>query len=205
MLNYELTMDDHLAYNEWLVSLGQKRQGMSAGFQGFLAVLLFAFGAFLITTGLSFLLMFGVWFVVLGLIALLHGPLAPLLTRIQKRKWKEMLQKNDAMKHYQGMRRVGIEAEGLRIFGPSGERMIRWNVMSHVATPTLDIFHVAPGDAIVVPRHAFRSEQQREGFLTEIERRRLGEAPLAAVTTGAWWTQGNAAIDEERQKNTLRH
>ncbi|MGC4046185.1 MAG: YcxB family protein [Armatimonas sp.] len=209
MLSYELTLDDHVAYNEWLVSLARKQQGMSTAFLTYLGICGSILGILLVLLGLPISVLLGSGFFFFGITALLAGPLSPLVMRRRRQQWKEALQKQESLQKYHGVRTVAIEADGLRSSGPTGERMIRWGAMTHATTPTLDIFHVSPYDVIVIPRHAFRSEQQREGFLAEIERRRLGEAPLTTTTTppvtGAWWTQGATTVDDEHQPNTLRH
>ena len=102
------------------------------------------------------------------------------------------------MQKYREMRTARVEATGLRVVGPMGERLLLWDGLTHAETPALDIFHLAPADAIVIPRRAFSSDAHRRSFLNTIESAKAGVVAQAQSQTQTWWTQSGVS-DAETQ------
>jgi hypothetical protein len=193
-VSYEISEDDQLAFNTWLLWQGVRSK---KGRYAFARV----YGIF--ATGFGVFLMF--WIPVsaevfrLGMLCTFLGLFVGLMPEWSTRLWRKMAIaqfRKPKFQKYLGTRTASVEATGLRVVGATGERLLLWDGLTHAETDTLDIFHLAPADAIVIPRRAFASDAHRQSFLSAIEAAKTGAvAPAQSQSqTQTWWTQ--SGVDE---------
>lgn len=205
-VSYEISEDDQLAYNLWLGDTALLRKPLWKAFTGAYSLIALGFGASLVLTGV---VRGHLANVLLGLFCLFCGMIALPLPALQRRwrgaliRWN--LKRNAAMvQKYRGTRTATVEATGLRVVGSTGERLLLWDGLHRAETATLDIFHVAPADAIVIPRRAFSSDAHRQNFLAAIESAKAGAIPALPTPAQAqtWWTQ--SGVTEAETQNVQR-
>ena len=195
-VTYAITEDDQLAFNRFVSGISQhniRKRILAMRLYGIFAT---SFGIFLLLF-MSFSPEIGS----IGLLCIFFGLFIGLMPEWSVAVWKRRmlaLVRRPEFQKYLGTRTATIEATGLRVVGQAGERLLLWDGLTHAETPTLDIFHLAPADAIVIPRRAFTSDEHRKSFLAAVEAAKSG---VSTAQTQTWWTQSGVAVEPQRQSN----
>lgn len=203
-LSYELTEEDQIAYNLWLGDRLLLKKPLIHLFTAIYSLFALLIGVSSLVIGLT---NGQVAEILIGLLCLLFSVLAAPIPAL-RRRWRQALIRHNLrrssvlLQRYLGSRTTSIETGGLRVVGRPGELLLAWEGLNHAATETLDIFHVVPQNAIVIPRTAFSGEAHRTAFLAEVEK--LRGRPTGQPTHGTWWTQGASLVQSEEQQDQRR-
>jgi hypothetical protein len=207
-VSYELGEDEQVAFNLWLGDIQLLKKPGVRVFSAIYSSLALSIGFFLLYNGFAQGRFINV---ALGMLCTALGALMLPIPSFQRQWRTQVIQQNirrnaKMLQKYLGTRTASIEATGLRVVGPTGERLLLWDGLTHAETDTLDIFHLAPADAIVIPRRVFTSGDHRQSFLSAIEAAKTGTtAPTQSQTqTQTWWTQSGVGEHEETQNNTSK-
>lgn len=107
--------------------------------------------------------------------------------------------KAGAGKTLTGHMEYSVTPEGMVALSRYSRSLLFWNgIESIVETRDLFAFHYSAAQAFFIPKRAFASAAQGAEFLRLIEQYRqqaTGE-PIPQTTKGAWWTQGEAVVEE---------
>jgi hypothetical protein len=192
-VSYAIEIDEHVAFNEWVIKITQIKQKRLPIFISYL--LFFIFMLLIVALFKNPAIPTGI--IGASLLLLIYFFRSKTFRRQRLAKIKYILESDKTIALYSGLRTTTIMDRGLHVSSKAGERLIPWGNMNYDLTETLDIFYQTPHDSIVIPRTAFKSDAHREAFLAEIEQRRTGTpATQPKAESGTWWTQGSSVTNE---------
>jgi hypothetical protein len=214
-LHYEITGDDQIEYNVFLVDQQERRmsparRAVVVGLSGLMFGLSLTLGVLWNLPSVFVLAFFMGIFLPL---ALLGSPLARHSVRRQTRALLDRTEFQVAC----GPRTTTLTPEGIRVSSAVGERFLRWAYVGFEDADSFYAIGTSPYDTVVIPKRAFATIEQQAAFLALVARYREGSvaaparlaAPAATSTVapptapvGTWWTQSGVA-DAESRPNRL--